>query len=143
MRRRCRLRVYNGYQAVRAILEDYLRLIYQYNSLISGTGFYLKPIHIVTRRAPDGTRRRYVYIGRYWWRISYRGKKGRTSRIQWRYVGKEKPPELRDYPDPPQTPLHGLRFALDSSQKDVIIDCETYQRYSWVFQGLRTEQLQE
>ncbi len=134
---RCRIRVRNGYQAIKAVLEDFLKEVYRYNSLLKGTGFYLKPVHIVTRRLSDGTRLRYMYIGRYWWRLSYEPKRRGGKGLRWRYVGREKPPELHGYPDPPTSPLHGLHVIVDGD--DVLIDCKLYERYRWVFEGYTAE----
>ena len=131
-----RLRVIGGLRAVEAIIEEYKRMIYQYNSLIAGTGYYLKPMHIVTRRTESGYKR-YIYIGRYWWKVSYAGKKGKTSRIRWIYIGRDKPPELQNYPDPPRHPIEGLRFVAEG--EDIILDERTYQRFSWLFKGYRVE----
>lgn len=129
----CRVRIRNGYKAIREMLEEYKRLIYRYNSVISGTGYYLKPTHIVTKKLPDGTRLKYVYIGRYWWKITYASKKGRKGGIRWKYVGREKPSELLHYPDPPENPLTGLRFTIDGD--DIILDCSIYKRFKWLFAG--------
>jgi len=131
--RKCRVRVKKGYRALREAVSDFLAHIYRYNSLIGETGYYLKPTHIVTKKLDDGTRLRYIYIGRYWWRLSYgEGGGGRRS-LRWRYVGKEKPAELEGYPDPPSSPLQGLRVVVDGD--DVILDCKAYQRYKWLFEG--------
>jgi len=128
----CRVRVRGGYRALEAALEEHKRLIYEYNTLLRGTGYYLKPVHIVTRRTSNG-KARYLYIGRYWWRLSYAGKKGHTSRVQWIYVGKEKPEELGSLPDPPTSPLQGLTVRIEGD--DVVLDEKLYQRYRWLFEG--------
>ena len=136
MPRRCMVRIRGGYKAVTEALEAYKREIYRYNSVISGTGFYLKPVHIVTRRLPDGTRRRYLYIGRYWWRLGYTSDRGR-KRLRWRYIGTEKPPELKGYPRPPSSPLQGLRVVVEG--EDVLVDCSLFRRYRWLFKGYTAE----
>ncbi len=128
-----RYRVRGGLYAVKKLLSAYVRSLYRYNQLVRGRGYYLKPIHTVTRRLPDGTRIVYQYIGRYWWKISYCGKKGRTSRVCWKYVGREKPKELSDLPDPPPNPLVGLRYRVEGD--DVILDEDDYERFKWVFAG--------
>ncbi|KSW12232.1 hypothetical protein CF15_05620 [Pyrodictium occultum] len=122
----------NGLEAVERLLEEYRRRIYRYNSLIRGTGFYLKPMHIVTKNTPEG-KRTYYYIGRYWWRVLYQGKSGSTSRVKWIYVGREKPRELEGYPDPPEHPVAGLRFTVEG--RDIILDRRVYEKYRWVFEG--------
>ena len=122
-------------------LEELRRLVYRYNELLRGTGYYLKPVHIVTKRV-EGERRRYIYIGRYWWRLSVSsGRRG--SRVKWSYVGKEMPPELRGrVPPPPSSRLAGLRYiALGNG--DIIVPCDVYKRFNWLFQGLALEPLDE
>ena len=140
MPRRRYLRIINGLDAVERLLEEYKRKIYRYNSLIRDTGFYLKPLHIVSRRVDDG-RRTYYYFGRYWWRVVYAGKSGKTSRVKWIYVGREKPSELAGYPDPPSYPIAGLRFSVDG--RDVIIDRRVYEKYRWVFEGYTVVEVEE
>jgi hypothetical protein len=125
------IRVKNGRFYLEKALEEYIRLIYRYNTLIRETGYYLKPVHIVTKKTNDG-KKTYIYIGRYWWKIKYVGKRGRTSRIKWIYVGKEKPAELKDYPDPPYHPLAGLKVVIDGN--DVLIDEKTLRKYRWLFE---------
>ncbi len=122
------LLVKGGRRALEEVLERYLRDIYRYNSMLRGTSYYLKPVHMVTRSTRYG-RLRYVYIGRYWWRLEYR-----DGKLRWRYVGREKPEELRDKPDPPRNPLAGLVYAV--SGEDVIVREDVYKRYKWVFEGL-------
>lgn len=129
-----RVRIIDGLKAIERLLEEYRRMIYRYNSIIAEKGFYLKPVHIVVREV-DGVKRRYVYIGRYWWRVSYAGKKGRISRVKWVYVGREKPRELIGYPDPPPHPLVGLSYIVEGN--DVIMDANTFKRYKWVFEGYK------
>jgi len=95
----------------------------------------------VTRRLPDGRRKIYQYIGRYWWKISYCGKRGKTSRVCWKYVGREKPKELQDLPDPPPNPLSGLHYIVDGD--DVILDERMYERFKWVFSAYKVEEVDE
>lgn len=95
MRMRRLVLVKGGYERVKEALEKYREQLYHYNSLISGTGFYLKPLHIVYHTLADGTRKKYHYYGRYWYRLERR-----NGRLVWRYVGREKPRELADAPDP-------------------------------------------
>ena len=108
-----------------------LKDIYRYNASIRGTGYYLKPVHMVARSV-GGERRTYYYIGRYWWRLSYAGKSGRTSRVRWTYVGREKPPGL---PEPPANPFEGLRFYVVGD--DVFLDKDVYARFRWLFEGFK------
>ncbi len=120
-------------RAIEEAVDRFLRDIYRYNSLLRGTGYYLKPVHIVTRETRFG-RLRYIYIGRYWWRLERRG-----GRLRWRYVGREKPAELADVPEPPSSPLSGLVYAVKGD--DVIIRLEVYRRFRWLFEGFEAEQL--
>lgn len=84
------------------IMAELLPVIYEYNNKIRHTGFYLKPVHISTRRLQDGTVIKYYYYGRYWYKLE----KPSPSKIKWIYIGREKPsPEL---PDPPPNPLEGV-----------------------------------
>ena len=133
---RKRVKVKGGWNVVRQLLEEFKRKIYKYNSLIAGTGFYLKPTHIVVKRTPAGVKR-YIYIGRYWWSLEYRGRKGKTSRVKWVYVGTEKPAKLAGYPDPPSSPLIGLSLVVEGD--DIILDEETYRKFRWLFKGLPVE----
>ncbi len=98
------------YSLLNKLVEDYKRQLYTYNAMIRRYGFYLKPYHVVVKHSRD-KKIKYIYYGRYWYRIVYMGKKGSTSRIKWVYVGSEKPsPEL---PDPPHNPLEGLVLRID------------------------------
>ncbi len=115
---------------VRKLLDQYLKDLYNYNSLISRYGFYLKPVHIVVRNTSDG-KRRYYYYGRYWWKIEYVGKKKKTSKIRWRYVGREKPRELSGIPDPPRNPFEGLVYQVRG--EDIIISKRVFERFKWLF----------
>lgn len=132
------LLVKKGLEAVARLLEEYKRDLYSYNSMIRETGYYLKPVHIVVKNTVDG-RKRYVYVGRYWWRIVYTGKKGKTSRIKWIYVGKEKPQELKNYPDPPGNPLVGFSF-IPVDNGDILVREDVFKRYSWLFTGHEYEE---
>jgi hypothetical protein len=129
-----RVRIVNGLEAVEKLLEEYRRLLYRYNSLVSSKGYYLKPVHVVVRDTPYG-RKKYVYIGRYWWKVKYAGKKGSTSKVKWTYVGREKPRELLGYPDPPHHPLIGLSYIVDG--RDVILELKKYEKFRWVFEGYK------
>ncbi len=129
--------VKNGRLVIEQMIEEYKKEIYRYNTLIRSAGYYLKPLHIVVKRFGN-EQRTYYYIGRYWWKIVYAGKKGKTSKVKWIYIGREKPMELRTYPDPPPNPLDGLRFYVVGN--DIVIDKRTYERYRWVFEGLEVEE---
>ena len=84
------------------IIGELLPVFYEYNNRIRHTGFYLKPVHISTRRLQDGSVVKYYYYGRYWYKLE----KDVMGKLRWIYVGREKPiPEL---PDPPHNPLEGV-----------------------------------
>lgn len=96
--------------ALRIPAEDFARIavaigrlltpIYQYNSAIKHFGYYLKPVHVVSRRS-DGNLVKYYYYGRYWYRLDTS-----SSKLKWIYIGRNKPdPSL---PDPPPHELEGL-----------------------------------
>ncbi|MEM4880326.1 MAG: hypothetical protein QXU22_05675, partial [Desulfurococcaceae archaeon] len=95
--------------------------IYEYNNSIKGKNYYLKPVHIVSRRLQDGSLVKYYYYGRYWYKIE---KDPVTKKLKWIYLGKEKPsPEL---PDPPPNPLEGIvvkkyddRVEIEFSSEDL------------------------
>ncbi len=105
----------DGYQLIMELFLPYRRRIYEYNSLIKDTGYYLKPIHFVIKKDLN---MKYLYFGRYWYRIV----KGRSGNIKWIYVGREKPdPNL---PEPPINPFEGLKILVNGN--DVLIDEYVY-----------------
>ncbi|WFO75342.1 hypothetical protein J4526_00065 [Desulfurococcaceae archaeon MEX13E-LK6-19] len=95
-----------------SILEEYKRKLYDYNRLVSEKGYRLKPVHIVVKKTKLGTVK-YMYFGRYWYKVVYVGKSGKTSKVKWVYLGKEKPE--KELPDPPRHPLEGLVVKIDST----------------------------
>jgi len=99
-------------RVLRDIMDRYMTELYRYNELIKSYGYYLKPMHIVTRRTSNGIRR-YYYFGKYWYKLSYEGKRGKTSRVKWIYVGRNKP--LPEIPDPPPNPLDLLMVKIDNN----------------------------
>ena len=123
--------VRGGYRRVREALERYREQLYHYNSVVSPLGYYLKPVHYSYYTTADGERKRYVYLGRYWYRVERRG-----GRIRMRYVGREKPKELEGVPDPPPNPLEGLRFARIGDSDDILLEEDVYRRFAWLFDGL-------
>lgn len=126
------IRIINGRRRLAEIMDEFMRMLYEYNSRIRSSGYYLKPYHVVTRRTPYGTKR-YYYYGRYWYRVKYVGKKGKTSLVKWEYVGKTKPDEK--LPDPPNHPLEGVVFLVEG--EDVIMREEDYRRLRRFFEGLK------
>jgi hypothetical protein len=122
----CRVRVYGGYSAIYSVLSEVKEKLYVYNELASRRGYYLKPVHKVYKRV-NGVTRVYEYYGRYWWR------KGEGKLI---YAGSVKPKGL---PEPPENPLEGLSIIREGD--DIIVDCSLYDRYSWLFRGLRSERV--
>ncbi|MMZ65447.1 hypothetical protein D1872_278520 [compost metagenome] len=122
----CRIIVYGGRRALDLLADLVKEPFYEYNSKISRTGYYLKPVHKVYKRLPDGRTRIYEYYGRYWWR-----KKGKKLV----YAGRVKPRVIRE--DPPEHPLEGLSIIVEGD--DVIMDCRDYERFQEHFRGLRVE----
>ncbi len=104
-------------------VSEILTAIYQYNSLIKGTGYYLKPMHVVVKRSSKG-RIEYIYYGRYWWEVKYIGKKGKTSRVKWLYRGNIKP---RGLPEPPLNPLTGISVRIEAD--DLIFDRQVFEEH--------------
>jgi len=100
------------YHRLQGILEEYKTRLYEYNKLVSTYGYYLKPLHIVYKKTSNGTVK-YVYYGRYWYKIVYAGKRNKTSIVKWIYIGREKP--LPKLPDPPHHPLEGIVLRIDST----------------------------
>jgi len=78
---------------IKTLEEAYKLKLYEYNSLISKWRIKLKPVHIVCSRG-----KKYVYLGRYWYRVEYS-----SGKLKWVYLGKEKP--FEHLPDPPLNPL--------------------------------------
>ena len=119
----CSVRVLGGVAALprlEAIVKD---PFYEYNSRISHTGYMVKPVHKVYRRRSDGSKRVYIYYGRYWWRR----KGGRLV-----YAGTRKPARVKL--EPPKNPLVGLSIIVEGN--DIIIPCWLYDSYPHVFRGL-------
>lgn len=109
------VRVKGGYRLIMDLFSPYRRRIYEYNESIKELGYYLKPIHIVIKKA---TNLKYIYFGRYWYRLV----KMDDGRIKWIYIGREKPdPHL---PDPPLNPFEGLRIIVVDD--DIIVDEYVY-----------------
>ncbi len=109
------IRVKDGYRLIMDLFSPYRRRIYAYNESIKEFGYYLKPIHIVVKKA---TNLKYIYFGRYWYRLV----KMDDGRVKWIYIGREKPdPHL---PDPPLNPFEGLRIMVVDD--DVIVDEYVY-----------------
>mgnify|MGYP001773147853 CR=1 FL=1 len=79
------------------IADLYKLELYSYNTLVKKYGFYLKPVHIVTKKNSGGVKV-YHYYGKYWYKVIY-GK----GKLKWLYVSKEKP--LQNMPDPPLNPF--------------------------------------
>jgi len=125
------VRVIGGRKVLRKIMEDFLRELYKYNSIVKEYGYYLKPYHVVTYKSSSGIKK-YYYYGRYWYKIKYAGKKGKTSLIKWEYVGRTKP--LEKLPDPPKHPLENTVFLVEN--EDVLLRDEDYLRLKKYFRSL-------
>ncbi|MEL9909558.1 hypothetical protein [Desulfurococcus sp.] len=118
-------------EKLNSILHEFLPSIYTYNNLIKGEKYYLKPVHIVSRKLSSGSTVKYYYYGRYWYKIEKNNKS-----IKWIYLGKEKPsPSL---PDPPENPLEGLvvKKIDDGNMVELVIASEELFRklYDKLFQ---------
>ncbi len=116
------------------LVEKYKVEIYRYNEFIKNTGYYLKPVHMVYKRDRDGRLRVYRYVAKYWWRIFYIGRRGKTSRIKWIYVGSRMPyhPDLMLNPPPP-SPFEGIGYAVEG--EDVLLTDEAYRRVKSLLKG--------
>ncbi|MCS7099636.1 MAG: hypothetical protein RMH84_06925 [Sulfolobales archaeon] len=107
-----RLLVKKGLNHLLNLYMKYKLELFNYNENIRSTGYYVKPIH-VAYRSIGRYRVKYIYFGRYWYRVSRRG-----SRLMWIYLGKEKPePSL---PDPPLNPFEGIS-AVVVDEEDIEI----------------------
>ena len=124
----CRVRVLGGALVLDLVLDKIKVEIYEYNTRISKTGYYLKPVHRVYRKT-GGQRKVYEYYGRYWWRLE-RSK----GRLKWIYVGRIKPEGL---PEPPRHVLEGLSVIREG--EDVIIECSLYDKFRTLFDGFPVE----
>ncbi|MEM0000557.1 MAG: hypothetical protein QXH02_03240 [Desulfurococcaceae archaeon] len=96
------------------IIGELLPVFYEYNNKIKHTGFYLKPVHISTRRLQDGAVIKYYYYGRYWYRLE----RDPAGKLKWIYVGKDKP--LHELPDPPHNPLEGVVVKKYSDTIEIV-----------------------
>ncbi|MEM0340050.1 MAG: hypothetical protein QXN05_04630 [Acidilobaceae archaeon] len=128
LREDCRVRVIGGGLALDLALDEMRKAIYEYNSKIRESGYYLKPVHKTYKTLREGVRRVYEYYGIYWWRL-IKTKRG----LRYFYVGKHKPPGL---PEPPRLPVEGLSLARDG--RDVIIECRVYDKFKDFFRGFQT-----
>lgn len=121
--------VKDGYPVIMEIFSPYRRRIYEYNSLIRESGYYLKPIHLVVKKSIN-SKYKYLYFGRYWYRFT----KTSSKRIRWIYVGREKPdPNL---PEPPINPLEGLKI-IAVNDNDIIVDEYVYNVLINIFPSLK------
>ncbi|ADV64618.1 hypothetical protein [Desulfurococcus mucosus] len=121
------------FNRLNSLLLESLPAIYGYNGLIKGEKYYLKPVHIVSRRLPTGATVKYYYYGRYWYRVE----RSSDGRIKWIYLGRVKPsPSL---PDPPANPLEGLvvkKIEEEGVVELVFANEEVFKRlYSKLFQA--------
>ncbi|HDN01792.1 MAG: hypothetical protein DRO10_02205 [Thermoprotei archaeon] len=134
------VKISGGYDLVMELFSPYRLRIYDYNTQIRDSGYYLKPLHLVYKRFGD-RKVKYVYFGRYWYRI-YKvpaDEEGRRSRLKWIYVGREKPdPAL---PDPPLNPLEGLAIIVEG--KDIFVDENTFEALVKISMAILGENLFE
>lgn len=134
------LRIYGGYRLVMELYSPYRARIYEYNSTIRESGYYLKPLHIVYKIV-HGRKLKYVYFGRYWYRVYKVPGEGELkkerSRIKWLYVGRDKPdPHL---PDPPINPLEGIAVIVDG--EDILVDERTFEALAKISVAVKGENI--
>ncbi len=94
---------------INILIDIYKQNLYEYNNIVKKYGYYLKPIHIVTKKKGLNNKT-YIYYGRYWYKLHSNG-----SKIRWTYIGLTKP--LRELPDPPINPLTFITISLDQDLK--------------------------
>lgn len=114
-----KIKTHNPEEVVKQInllISNHLPKIYSYNKLIRYTKYYLKPIHMVVKKKPDGGKTKYYYYGRYWYKLEY-GNNG-SRKLKWIYVGKNKPSE--DLPEPPDNPLDGLVLKISDGEVEIV-----------------------
>ncbi len=125
----CTVVVRGGYKRIKDYLDSLKPALYEYNSLIRHTGYYLKPVHKVYYKTIDGRSKLYEYYGRYWWKIARKGSKRRLV-----YVGTEKPEGL---PEPPSLELEGVKLIVEDDT--VVLDCKSYKKIEHILSGLEVE----
>lgn len=121
-----RVRIIGGYRRIADIQREYEEELREYNDLIRRLGFYLKPTHVVVVKG-----RKYVYHGRYWWKIVHIREGGRTK-IKWKYLGKN---VCENVPKPPLNPLEGLSYVKEND--DIILNMNSFLRFKHLFHGLK------
>lgn len=125
--RRGKILIKGGYGHLLDLYSQYKLEIMKYNERIRSTGYYVKPIHVTYKNSSEA-RLKYVYFGRYWYRISRR-KRG----IAWIYLGREKPePSL---PDPPLNPFEGVSVTV-LDDEDIEVEPETLRLLARIEQTL-------
>ena len=134
-RTRKSLRIKGGYTLIMSIFSPYRKRIYKYNEEIKDSGYYLKPIHVVYRLL-EGRKLKYVYFGRYWYRV-YKTREKERTKLRWIYVGRDKPdPHL---PEPPINPLEGLAVVVDG--EDILVDKKTFEALVKIAENLASRGL--
>lgn len=113
------------------ILNAYRLKLNEYNREISWSGYYLKPVHIVTKKS-DNIIKVYRYFGKYWWRIEYLGLRGGKPNLKWIYVGRIKPEGL---PDPPTNPLEGfVFFTIAGDDEHIYVSQKVYKKFEKILE---------
>ncbi|MEZ0393840.1 MAG: hypothetical protein ABWK00_02160 [Desulfurococcaceae archaeon] len=109
------------------IINEYTKQIYEYNNIAKQRSYYLKPVHITVRTEKDGSKSKYYYYGRYWYKLERDG-----GRIRWIYLGKAKPdPSL---PDPPRSLVEGLVLKVKGNEIEAIFASQ--EQYNEIMRGL-------
>ncbi|GEM_PF-608438 len=98
----------------------YREKLYEYNSVIKKTGYYLKPLHIVVKKYSNSIKT-YYYYGKYWYRVISQG-----SKIKWYYISNEKP--LKDLPDPPINPLILIK-VINNDNRNCLCVLKDYREF--------------
>jgi len=119
---RSRVLIKGGLRVLLDLYTPYKVEVMKYNDSIRWSGYYVKPIH-VTYKNRSGTTLRYLYFGRYWYRISRKG-----GRVSWIYLGREKPDPV--LPDPPLNPFEGL--SATAIGEDVELDLDSLKLLSTI-----------
>ncbi len=128
------IRIKGGYRVIMDLYTPYRIKIYEYNSKIKESGYYLKPIHVVHKEVGD-RKVKYIYFGRYWYRVV----RNRGRKLRWVYVGKEKPdPHL---PDPPLTPFEGIGVAVDNG--DILVSENVFRALNEIAKMIAKKNLHE
>ncbi len=126
--KRERILIERGLSSLLDLYLGYKLKIMEYNERIRSSGYYVKPMHVTYKKDSSGRKLKYVYFGRYWYRLSRK-----RGRVVWAYLGKEKPePSL---PDPPPNPFEGVSVIVVDDE-NVEVKSETLQLLARIEQSM-------